>query len=129
MKWYLMLHFLNLYLMPAALFKISTITHPGIDWADVGMGILFGVIPIGCFCISVLYGILKRDGFAYYAFIAALLCFPYVFIPFVTGTKIMGRLYSLTFIGFCYFTIALIGSLAGIILYQIFRFIFSRLHR
>lgn len=129
MKWYLLLHLLNLYVIPAAMFKITIITEPLIDWADIGMGLLFGVIPIGCFGISFLYGLRERDGFVYHAFIAALLCSPYVFIPFVTGQKILGRLYAMTFLGLCYFSIALIGSIAGIILYRILRFIVIHIFR
>ncbi len=127
MKWYLLLHFLNLYVIPATMFKVSIITQPELDWADIGMGLLFGVIPIGCFSISFLYGLLKRDGFVYHGFIAALLLIPYAFIPFITGPKILGRLYAVTFIGFCYFSIALIGSITGIALYGISRFILSHI--
>ena len=129
MKWYLLLHLLNLYVIPAAMFKITTAMDTRLDWADIAMGLIFGVVPLGCFCISLLYGLLKRDGFVYTAFLAALLCYPYIFIPFVTGQKILGRLYATTFIGFCYFSIALIGSIAGIILYHIFQYILSLIRR
>ncbi|MBT9775034.1 hypothetical protein GPL15_00735 [Clostridium sp. MCC353] len=91
--------------------------------------ILFGYIPLGCFIISFLYGAKKRDGFVIHSFTAAMLCIFTALFPFVTGAGFFERLRSMLIIGFSYFVISLMGGIAGIIGYVLFKHIKSSLKR
>lgn len=117
MKWYLVLHFINLYLLPFIELGIMMLLFPSGDRTDMASSVLFGYIPLGCFAISVLYGMKKRDGFADHSFSAALLCIFTAFFPFLTGTGFFERLRSMLIIAFSYFIISLMGGIAGIIGY------------
>ena len=58
-----------------------------------------------------------------------MLCIFTAFFPFVTGAEFFERLRSMLIIGFSYFVISLMGGIAGIIGYVLFKQIKSSLKR
>lgn len=124
---YMLFHFFNLYLLPFIEYGIMILTDPSGSQTDMVMSILFGYIPMGCFAISVLYGVKKREGFILHSISASLLCVFSVFFPFITGKGVLERLSSMLIIGFSYFVISLMGGIVGIIGYNMFISIKKRL--
>lgn len=117
MRWYMLLHLSNLYVLPAVGYMYMVRKYSVVDIADYGMGILFFYIPLGCFLISFVYGLRKRTYIFVYCFVCSFLCIPLTFPDIVSGDGILNHVWGGIFMYFSYFAIALMGSIAGIICY------------
>ena len=113
MKWYLLAHFLNLYVLPVIGYTGMVLLGPAGDITDYAMGILFGYIPIGCLLISFLYGLRKRESLFLYSFMFSFLCIPLSFLRIVSGDGIINHITAGLFLYSGYCSAALMGSIAG----------------
>ena len=119
MKRYMVLHFLNLYIFPVIEFLCMVRLDTDGDRTDFGMVILFIFIPTGCFLISFLYGLLKKEAVWRYCFLCPLLCIPYAWIDIITGDGMINRINGMLGIGCGYFLFAFTGSIVGYFCYII----------
>lgn len=115
MKWYLLSHFLNLYIMPMGGYFILAYLYMGIDMFAYEEALFFGYIPLGCFLISFIYGLRKKKSPFIYCFACSFLCIPLAFIDTVSGSGIINHLSGAVFMYYTYFAIALMGYIAGLI--------------
>lgn len=60
MKWYLLSHLINLYILPIAVYMILKCICAGFDGFAYVEALFFGYIPLGCLLISFIYGLRQR---------------------------------------------------------------------
>lgn len=117
MKWelfFVIMSAMNLYLLPIIAFdKMEG------DKTDILMGLAFGFVPLGWFIIFLIYGFVAKKNL-WVSCCAAILCFPLLFIRFVTGDTISEKIYALFLIITACFFITLIGIFIGSLLKKVF---------
>lgn len=83
------------------------------DKTDILMGEIFGVIPLGLFIISIIYGIIYKKLLQPLC-IAYLLGCPSIFFPFIGGNTILEIILTLIYLGVFIFLTVGSGTLLGI---------------
>ncbi len=126
MKWYLILHLINLYLFPLAEYLTYPIRFPSCDITDLGMGLLFVCMPTGGFLISLLYGLRSQHPFLLNALLAPLLALPISLLPIIAGPTLLNHLYGACFLYAGYFIANLLGGLTGRLLRHLCRYLTHR---
>lgn len=117
MKWFLLLHFFNLYVLPAVGYFSMLQAYGSGTAIDYAMALLFGYIPAGCFLISFIYGFRKREALLWYCFVCAFLGIPLSFLRVVSGDGVMNHIRG-GLIMYCgYFLFAFLGSMTGFVGY------------
>ena len=113
MKKYIPLHLINLYLFPIAQYILTLRRHPDCDTGDLGLGLLIGTIPLGCFLISLLYGLRPQNPLILHAVLCPFLALPIALLDIVAGPTLLNHLQGAYILYTGYFTISLLGSLTG----------------
>ena len=117
MKWYLLSHLLNLYILPIIGYTILAYIFTDFDIFAYEEALFFGYIPLGSFLISFIYGLRKRKPTLFYCFACSFLCIPLAFLDSVTGNGIANNIAGVVFLYYTYFAIALMGNITGMVVY------------
>ena len=107
MKKYIPLHLINLYLFPIAQYILTLRRHPDCDTGDLGLGLLIGTIPLGCFLISLLYGLRPQNPLILHAVLCPFLALPIALLDIVAGPTLLNHLQGAYILYTGYFTISL----------------------
>ena len=113
MKKYIPLHLINFYLIPTAQYALTLRRHPDCDTGDLGLGLLLGTIPLGCFLISLLYGLHPQKSFILHSALCPLLALPISLLDILAGPTLLNHLHGAYILYTSYFTISLLGGLTG----------------
>ncbi len=113
MKKYIPLHLINFYLIPTAQYALTLRRHPDCDTGDLGLGLLLGTIPLGCFLISLLYGLHPQKSFILHSALCPLLALPISLLDILAGPTLLNHLHGAYILYTGYFTISLLGGLTG----------------
>lgn len=127
MKKYISLHLINFYLIPIVQYILTIRRYPECDTGDLCLGLLLGTIPLGCFLVSLLYGLHPQKSFILHAALCPLLALPIALLDIVAGPTLLNHLYGVSILYTSYFAISLLGGLFGRLLILAHTALVSRL--
>ena len=118
MKWYLLSHLLNLYVLPVTGYMILKYIFVDADIFAYEEALFFGYIPSGCFLISFVYGLRKRKSPFSYCFVCSFLCIPLAILDSTAKDGLFNYISVISFLYCAYFLIAFMGNITALAIYS-----------